>query len=138
MIMKKIIPIIAAGMLLMMINTARAQTFGDFRKMTADQKTQLISDSLKVNLQLTDAEYKQVYTIVYEAFTKIAPIVKGSGDRIEKRQQALAVLADSRAKLKAVLTPQQVAVLEAKRTKLMAYYREKLANQPILFNAPTN
>jgi hypothetical protein len=98
----------------------------------------LISDSLKVNLQLTDAEYKQVYTIVYEAFTKIAPIVKGSGDRMEKRQQALAVLADSRTKLKAVLTPQQVAVLEAKRTKLMAYYREKLANQPILFNAPTN
>lgn len=134
--MKNIISIIAAGMLLFIMNTARAQTLGEFRKMTVDQKTQLISDSLKTNLNLNEAEYKQVYAVVYDAVTKIAPIVQGTGGRMEKGHQVRAILADSQVKLKAVLTPEQDMLLEAKKTKLMAYYRHKIANQPVLFNAP--
>ena len=134
--MKKIISIIAAGMLLLIINTVKAQTLGEFRKMTVEQKTQLISDSLKTNLNLDAAEYKQVYAVVYDAVTKIAPIMQGSGDRMEKGHQVRAILADSRVKLKAVLTPDQDMVLEAKKAKLIAYYRHKIANQPVLFNAP--
>ena len=134
--MKKIISIITAGILLLALNTVKAQTLGDYRKMSVEQKTQLVSDSLKENLNLSDEQYKQVKIVVADAIDQIAPIIQGSGDRMERGQKIRAILVDSRVKLKAILTPEQSVMFEDKKTKLIAYYRHKIASQPLLFNAP--
>jgi hypothetical protein len=134
--MKKIISIMAASILLLAINTAKAQTIADYRKMTAEQKTQLVSDSLKFDLNLNADQYKQVQVVVADAIHQIAPILQGTGDRTDKGRKVRTILGDSEIKLKAILTPEQSMIFESKKTKLMAYYRQKIANQPMLFNAP--
>ena len=134
--MKKLITTawIATGLFITGSACAQAKTFEDFKKMSFQQKTKMVTDSLAKALTLTPAEYSKVYAAVFQGTQKAAPIQSSNNSRMNKGQKMKALLADEEAQLKSIITPQQYTLYQAKKQKLIAYYRSNWQSQKIVFN----
>src|SRR5437762_13888265 len=91
--------------------------------MSPEQKAKLITDSLKKIMMRTSDQYGKAYPTVLENTKNAIPIIKSDDSRISKQQQLKRLVAAEETKLEKVVTPAQFALYQAKKQKMMAWYR---------------
>ncbi|HWB25000.1 MAG TPA: hypothetical protein VG738_05950 [Chitinophagaceae bacterium] len=116
--------------------SAHAQTLGDFRKMPAEQKAKLVTDSFNVILALTTDQYNNMYSVMLDGAQKAAPIMQGDDSRMSKGKQLKSLFEGEEAKIKTILTPAQFGLYEAKKQKAIAWYRRHWQEEKLVFNVP--
>jgi hypothetical protein len=112
---------------------SQAQTFGEFRQLSAAQKTRLVTDSLKRILRLSDPQYSSMYPIVFNAVTRITPILQSDASRADKRQAVRAVVSEEETKMAAVLSASQFSLYKERKQQLTAYYQWHWLDQKVVF-----
>ena len=115
---------------------SHAQTLEAFKKMPAEQKAKLVSDSLKKILVFTGDQYSRVYPIVFEIINHAKPIIQSDDSRFSKRKNLQQLLATEEAKLQKVFTSEQFILYQIKKQKMIAYYRSHWQSPVILFTIP--
>jgi hypothetical protein len=115
---------------------AQAQTLKDFRGMPAEQKAHLVTDSIKAILVLTDEQYNKTYAVILDAVTKASAVIKGDDSRVAKGKKLRSLLADEEAKINPILTQAQFAKYQTKKQNIIAYYRQRLQDEKLVFNVP--
>ena len=118
------------------IQHADAQTLYDFKKMSADQKAKMLTDSLKVMLTLDNNQYNLVYTTLFDGASKATPIMESSESRRSKRQKLTSIGDQIEAKLKMELTASQYTLYQSKKEKLIAYYKGHFQANKLVVNVP--
>lgn len=86
-------------------------------------RAQRMTDRMKQQLGLDDATTKKVYDVTLARAQKVDAIQKGSDDNRTKSQALKANADDYKAKLKAILTPDQFAKLESMRGQMRKGHR---------------
>jgi len=115
---------------------AQAQTLKDLRTMPAEQKAHLVTDSIKTMLGLTGEQYNKTYTVILDAVQKASAVAKGEDSRVAKGKKLRSLLADEETKIKLELTPAQFAMYQTKKQNIIAYYRQRLQDEKLVFNFP--
>jgi len=134
--MKKIITVIFTAACFWATQYTKAQTVSEFRMMPPLKKAQLLTDSLKQILKLSPDQYNKAYTIILDVVKKAAPVVKSNGSRLEKGQKLKGLMAQGEEKMKQVLSQAQFDVFETKKQQAIAYYRQHIGDEKLVFNAP--
>lgn len=128
--------VLSAGLLVLTMSGIHAQTFGDFRKMPAEQKAKLVTDSLGVILNFTGDQHNKIYAILLDGAQKARPVLQSSDSRISKAQQLWQLFKQQEVKAKRVLTPQQYSLYQAKKKQAIAYYRKHWQEEKLVFSIP--
>ena len=136
--MKKIIITDLAILLLTtsFLSAGAQTTIEQFKKMPLQQKARLITDSLKVGLNLTSVQYVKVYSEVVNLLQKGSPIAESDDSRFSKGRQLRTILSGEEVKLQSILTAAQFDLYKSKKEKLISYYRSHLEYEKIIFTVP--
>lgn len=78
------------------------------KKQQPDVTVKTLTDSMKLKLSLTDAQYTKVYKINGDFAAKLKAVKDSKDDKDTKKEKAKAVNKDWQAALKTVLTPDQL------------------------------
>lgn len=111
-----------------------AQTIGDLKKLSSQQKARLVADSIAAILHFTGNQYNKVYAVIMDGAQKAAPVMQSNDSRMSKGKQLKALFAEEEAKLKTVLTADQYTLYELKKQKAIAYYKKHWQEQKLVFN----
>jgi hypothetical protein len=114
----------------------KAQTVSEFRRMPVKAKAQLVTDSLKVILSLTETQYAKMYTVVLDGIMRAVPVVRGNDGRLSKAQQLKGLLNEEEAKIKTILSQPQFDVYKTKRQNVIAYYKQHIQDEKLVFSVP--
>ncbi|WP_245859584.1 DUF4890 domain-containing protein [Spirosoma aerolatum] len=101
----------------------RGRTMQSYQAADPATRAQRMTDRMKQQLGLDDATTKKVYDATLARAQKVDAIQKGSDDNKAKAQSLKANADDYKAKLKAILTPDQFAKLESMRSQMRKEHR---------------
>jgi len=96
---------------------------------TPEQRAQKLTDWMKTNLKLTDAQVPQVQAINLSHAQKTEEIKNSTSDQNQKMSALKTDNEEKEKEFKKVFTPEQYSAYEAKKAELKAemkkYYKEK-------------
>lgn len=108
-----------------------SQTIGDFRKMSSEQKANILSDSLKTILHLSESQYVKVKNVLQQGITESQPIVHSEYSRFSKIRQLKRIRDKYQPQIKSILSTQQWQLWEHQKKEIIAYYRSELNKMPL-------
>lgn len=116
---------IVIALLSFSLQTTVAQQLNSFKKLAPAQKAQIITDTLKRSLHLSQVQYNKVYTTTLEGIKKAAWVVQSDDSKFSKGIQLRSILNDTEDGLRLILNREQFALYENYKEKALAYYMRK-------------
>jgi|SRR5450432_2409091 len=101
------------------LNSVNAQAPGGMQMKTPEERATAITDKMKTELSLTDAQVPQVSAINLKYAQKADSLFKAPGDRSEKMPAMQSLQQSKAAELKGILTPDQYTKYEAMVKEMM-------------------
>jgi hypothetical protein len=108
------------GMLLILLIAINAYSQND-KKLTPDERAKKVATNLQPVLNLTDAQYNEVYSAHLNFFTKVKEL-RSSNTENDKKEQIKNSRKELKTEMSKILNEEQV-------TKLKAYIKEKKENR---------
>jgi hypothetical protein len=112
------------SVLMIVSGTARAQMDSSAMR-TPESRAAMMSDKMKTDLALTDAQYTQVQGINLKYAQKNDSLFKSPGERSDKMQAMRSSMQAKGDELKAILTPDQFTKYQAMEKEM----RQKMMQQ---------
>jgi hypothetical protein len=112
------------SVLMIVSGTARAQMDSTAMR-TPESRAAMLSDKMKTDLALTDAQYAQVQGINLKYAQKNDSLFKAPGERSDKMQAMRSSMQAKGDELKAILTPDQFTKYQAMEKEM----RQKMMQQ---------
>ena len=112
------------SILMIVSGTARAQMDSTAMR-TPESRAAMLSDKMKTDLALTDAQYAQVQGVNLKYAQKNDSLFKSPGERSDKMQAMRSSMQAKGDELKAILTPDQFTKYQAMEKEM----RQKMMQQ---------